>query len=237
MEIKKDETLNEWFKRARSQGYSFPLAMCHGIQIAMKELNKSFVEVFELFVERAIIIQVGKTFIYDLRGHKALIPKGLDKCEKCGEYKGSVMEKDLNWDDSFNKEKLGKSEEYLTVSCLCDGILCYKCKKNKIHRPISNSYDPETNRVWHHPYFTGMVGCAECRKNKKETAAQNLPVLYPKEMRRLLKMRKTFEQQSEPERALHKHSWSPATIPPSPATRNNRETKVCFQCGQIGRIG
>ncbi|OGE84956.1 MAG: hypothetical protein A3J48_00535 [Candidatus Doudnabacteria bacterium RIFCSPHIGHO2_02_FULL_46_11] len=76
MEIKKDETLSEWFKGARAQGYSVPVAMCHGIQIAMKELNMSFAEVFELFVERAIIIQVGKTFIYDLRGHKALVPKG-----------------------------------------------------------------------------------------------------------------------------------------------------------------
>jgi len=164
MEIKKDETLSEWFKEARSQGYSVPVPMCHGIQIAMKELNKSFAEVFELFIERAIIVQVGKMFIYDLRGYKALIPKGLYKCEKCGEYKGSVMEKDLNWNGSFHKAKAENSEEYLTVSCLCDGILCHKCKKNKIHRPISNSYEVATNEIWHHAYFTGMMGCDECRE-------------------------------------------------------------------------
>jgi len=162
MEIKKDETLNEWFKEARSQGYSVPVAMCHGIQIAMKELNKSFTEVFELFVKKAIIIQVGKMFIYDLQGYKALVPKGLYKCEQCGEYKGSVMEKDLNWDDSFNKAEAEKSKEYLGVSCLCDGILCRACKKNKIHRPISNSYDVDTNKIWHYPYFQGMKSCGEC---------------------------------------------------------------------------
>ena len=167
MKIRKDEILSEWFKESRSQGYSVPVAMCHGIQIAMKELKKDFVEVFELFVERAIIIQVGKTFIYDLRGHTALVPKGLHKCEKCGEYKGTVMEKDLNWNDSFNKAESEKSEEYLTVSCLCDGTLCRKCKKNKIHRPISNSYDAGTNKIWHHPYFSGMKSCGECREVSK----------------------------------------------------------------------
>jgi len=166
MEIKKDETLSGWFKETKSQGYSVPVAMCHGIEIAMKELNMGFAEVFELFIKRAIIIQVGKTFIYDLRGHTAVVPKGLYKCKKCGEYKGSVKEKDLNWDGSFHKETKEGSEECLTVSCLCDGILCQKCKKNKIHRPISNSYEVATNEIWHHPYFSGMMSCEECRKSQ-----------------------------------------------------------------------
>lgn len=164
MEIKKDETLSGWFKEARSQGYSVPVPMCHGIQTAMRELNISFAEVFELFVKRAIVIQVGKMFIYNLRGHTALAPEGLYKCKKCGEYKGSVMEKDLNWNGSFHKTEAEKSEEYLTASCLCDGILCPICKKNKIHRPISNSYDEKDNDILHHPYFTGMMGCDECRE-------------------------------------------------------------------------
>ena len=76
------------------------------------------------------------------------------------------MEKDLNWDNYFNKEEVEKSEEYLGVSCLCDGILCPKCKKNKIHRPISNSYDEKDNDIVHHPYFTGMMGCSECREKR-----------------------------------------------------------------------
>ena len=138
--------------------------MCHGLDVGQKELKLSFAEVFELFVKRAVIIQVGKMFIYDMQGHTALVPKGLCKCEKCGEYRGSVMEKDLNWDGSFHKEAKEESEEYLTVSCLCDGILCQKCKKNKIHRPISNSYNEKENDILHHPYFTGMIGCSECKE-------------------------------------------------------------------------
>lgn len=95
---------------------------------------------------------------------KFKIPEGLYRCDKCGEYKGKVKAKDLNWDYYFDREKMEKSEEILSASCLCDGILCPKCKKNKIHRPISNSYDPETNTIEHWPYFTGMMGCRKCEE-------------------------------------------------------------------------
>lgn len=100
------------------------------------------------------------------------IPKGLYRCEKCGEYRGEVMQKDLNWDGSFDKAEAEKSEEYLGVSCLCDGILCGECKKNKIHRPISNSYDVAENKIWHNPYFSGMMSCGECPKNKNEPPSE-----------------------------------------------------------------
>ena len=97
------------------------------------------------------------------------IPEGLVKCEVCGEYKGEVKEKDLNWGDSyFDKAEVEKSEECLSVSCLCDGILCHKCKKNKIHRPISNSYDEINNDIGHWPWFTGMMPCEECKNINKE---------------------------------------------------------------------
>lgn len=160
-----------------------------------------------------------------MNSHK--IPKGLHKCQRCGEYKGQGREKDLFPPDRLGYETKG-GLGYFEVSCLCDGILCPKCKKNKIHRPISNYYDEESNSIWHVPHFVGQFGCAKCRK-------QNLPILYPKEIQELLKMRRIFEQKSKAEKALHKHSWSSAIIPPSPATRNNRETEVCFKCGQIGK--
>ena len=92
------------------------------------------------------------------------IPDGLYRCEKCGEYKGRVMAKDLNWDDNAIKETKKESEEYIDVSCLCEGILYPKCKTNKIHRPISNSYYEESNTIGRWPYFTGMIGCEKCRK-------------------------------------------------------------------------
>lgn len=94
------------------------------------------------------------------------IPEGLVKCEVCGEYKGKVMENDLNWQDGSDEAKREESKEYVTVSCLCDGIPCPKCKKNKIHKPVSNSYDAKTNTIGHAPYFSGMMGCEDCRKKK-----------------------------------------------------------------------
>jgi hypothetical protein len=102
--------------------------------------------------------------LHSSKESKQGIPEGLYKCERCGEYKGKVMEKDLTWDNSFNKTE--KSEEYLTVSCLCDGILCNKCKKNKIHRPTSNSYNEEENNVLHHPYLSGIMDCGECKEKR-----------------------------------------------------------------------
>jgi len=74
------------------------------------------------------------------------IRKGLTKCLICGEYKGKV-----------NK---------VSVSCLCDGIICPKCHINKMHRPISNYYDEKTNKIWHSPWFMGQAGCSECRNKK-----------------------------------------------------------------------
>ena len=95
------------------------------------------------------------------------IPDGLYKCPKCGEYKGKVQEKDLNWEGS-SREKTGPtSEEYLTVSCLCDGILCPRCHKNQMHRPVSNCYEEELNKVLHYSALIGWGGCQECINEHK----------------------------------------------------------------------
>jgi len=91
---------------------------------------------------------------------KHKIPEGLYKCEKCDEYKGKVK---VDPNNMLSVDELGKA---LTVSCLCGGVLCPQCKKNKIHRPISNSYDEKSNTIVHWPYFTGMAGCEKCRKER-----------------------------------------------------------------------
>jgi len=78
------------------------------------------------------------------------IPEGLHKCEECGEYKGQVE----------------KDGENILMSCICEGILCPKCKKNKIRRPISNYYNEKNNSIWHDPHFTAQFGCDECRERQ-----------------------------------------------------------------------
>jgi len=92
-------------------------------------------------------------------------PTGMKQCPVCGEYRGSVYARDLDWGGSA----FPPNEPYriITSSCLCDGIPCPRCKKNKIHRPISNSYDPRRNCIEHWPYFSGMRPCRECREKEE----------------------------------------------------------------------
>lgn len=52
----------------------------------------------------------------------------------------------------------------ITVLCLCHGIQCSCCKKNKIHRPGSNSYDEKTNDTAHWPWFAYMGRCEACKE-------------------------------------------------------------------------
>ncbi len=70
--IKEYETVGEWFTDAKKEGHQFPLAMCHGIEIAQRELDLSFCEVFELFINNKIIIGLEKFYVYNLMGHLAI---------------------------------------------------------------------------------------------------------------------------------------------------------------------
>jgi len=88
------------------------------------------------------------------RFHKTLnkamcMRKNLQLCKICGKYKGQIRD----------------DRENIKISCLCDGILCPKCGEIKIHRPISNSYEP-ADGIIHYPSFSGMVGCEKYRVKK-----------------------------------------------------------------------
>lgn len=107
------------------------------------------------------------------------IPEGIHQCADCGEYRGECRVRDLDWGLSED-ELLGlparyaeavtalreaqrpDEDEVVRVSCLCQGIVCPICGKNRMHRPISNAYDPARNHVSHYPYFYGQRGCDEC---------------------------------------------------------------------------
>jgi len=99
-------------------------------------------------------------------GKQYKIPEGFVKCEICGEYNGKTKAKNLNWHDSMFLKDKERREGYISVSCLCKGIVCRACNKNKIHRPISNSYEEETNSIGHWPSFSGMRPCQECINKK-----------------------------------------------------------------------
>ena len=92
--------------------------------------------------------------------------KGLIKCGVCGEYNGEIIKKYLDWGNDFFNNSPEEGEKTISVTCLCNGILCKKCKKNKIHRPVSNSYIESSNSIIHWPWFTGMMECDACRDSK-----------------------------------------------------------------------
>jgi len=71
---------------------------------------------------------------------------GLKLCEKCGEYCGISV----------------KDGQGVEVDCICNGIFCRKCGVTKIHRPISNHFNEEEEKIVHTPYFLSI--CGKCRK-------------------------------------------------------------------------
>jgi|HubBroStandDraft_5_1064220.scaffolds.fasta_scaffold627136_1 hypothetical protein len=89
------------------------------------------------------------------------VPDGYIRCEVCGEFNGTTDASNLSWADAW--PQTGP----ITVTCICYGILCRRCEKTKIHRPISNTYYPESNEVWHHPYFEGLDPCGNCHRDEK----------------------------------------------------------------------
>ena len=109
------------------------------------------------------------------------VPKGLEKCPVCGEYKGSIKCKDLNWEGSGFREKNEKDEKPIIISCRCEGVRCPDCGRFLMRRPISNYYDPEKNRSVHVPLFIawhyGHCICkrqAEARAGKEQQAKEGI---------------------------------------------------------------
>lgn len=93
------------------------------------------------------------------------VPDGLTRCAVCNEYRGVMALNDLpGFSSSIYRDEDPRTP--LTVSCICDGILCGTCKKNRIHRPISNSWS-ERGGFGHWPYFSAMIPCDDCRAKKE----------------------------------------------------------------------
>jgi hypothetical protein len=127
----------------------------HRTQIADDRYVEAFKEFFEGLAEDQT--QKGRS-----------IPPGFSRCPQCGEFNGHTLAKHLNWPFSMIIPP-PSPDETIGVSCLCKGIPCRRCGKNKVHRPISNSYEEDTNTIGHWPYFTVMVPCRDCRAKEKQS--------------------------------------------------------------------
>jgi hypothetical protein len=113
------------------------------------------------------------------------IPPGFQRCPQCGEFNGRTEARHLSWElpadpldtpspatDVWDWMQDQKSEiastidpdQIISVTCLCRGIPCRRCGVVTVHKPGSNSYDPETNTVSHWSGMSGMMPCASCRE-------------------------------------------------------------------------
>ena len=88
------------------------------------------------------------------------IPRGLVRCAVCHEYRGAVRNDDL-------PPASQREEAVVAVLCICDGIPCRKCGKERIHRPISNYWDEARGALIHCPWFSGQAPCKRCRAEQQ----------------------------------------------------------------------
>ena len=91
------------------------------------------------------------------------VPPGLTRCPDCGEYTGSTQARHLNWNEPLDASEL---DEVIEVTCICQGTPCRRCGK-KMHRPASNRYQLEANRIWHVLTLVGMFPCRDCRSMER----------------------------------------------------------------------
>ena len=91
-------------------------------------------------------------------------PRGLVRCPVCNEYRGAVRNDDL-------PPASQREEAVVAVLCICDGILCQKCGKGRIHRPISNYWDEARGALIHCPWFSAQVPCGQCRAEERPRIA------------------------------------------------------------------
>lgn len=72
---------------------------------------------------------------------------GLARCPECHEFRGMCATEDGE----------------VRLLCICEGILCRRCGRRNIRRPISDHFNDSDGRIWHTPYFMGFFPCADCR--------------------------------------------------------------------------
>ncbi len=75
------------------------------------------------------------------------LPKGLEICPVCGDYRGECLDPNPLMRDLM-----------VRASCYCDNdALCAYCGgKLNDRKPNSNHYEPKDGKIWHTPGFSGL---------------------------------------------------------------------------------
>lgn len=66
MDISKYNSVGEWYKNAKENGYSVPLEMCRGLEKIMKEKNMTLTEAYDFLLKDKKAVLTGRTYIFDI---------------------------------------------------------------------------------------------------------------------------------------------------------------------------
>jgi hypothetical protein len=78
-----------------------------------------------------------------------LLPSALEPCPYCGKVR--------------DRRPGGR-----VSNCLCAGIPCRRCHAGRVHRPISDHYEPDDHRLWHAPSFGQYAECHRCQETSDD---------------------------------------------------------------------
>lgn len=107
------------------------------------------------------------------------VPKGLKKCRKCGDYKGTCIQKEAEW----------------KIDCSCHPHICRHCNNTVFkYRIFSNFYDPLDGHCWHVNVFTALEHMASCPGYNRITTHKNA---QKKSGPRLAQIQKVSDQRRE----------------------------------------
>jgi hypothetical protein len=75
------------------------------------------------------------------------VPRGLNRCEVCGDWRGECLDPKPRWAGLVMK-----------VACLCENDnRCARCLEPLAERKLNaNYYDPRDGAIWHVPAFCGL---------------------------------------------------------------------------------
>jgi len=66
MDISKYNSVGEWYKDAKENGYSVPLEMCRGLEKTMKKDGMTLSEAYNFLLENKKVVLTEKTYIFDI---------------------------------------------------------------------------------------------------------------------------------------------------------------------------
>jgi hypothetical protein len=75
---------------------------------------------------------------------------GVRRCERCGEIRGRFLQALL----------LGYGG---TITCICEGLKCRYCKRNRVRRPLTNYIGDDSIGSRHTAWFGYLIPCRECQ--------------------------------------------------------------------------